>query len=109
MVFMNLRNLRKYDILNQKCIVLSKINQKILLLSSIKNESTGDFSGGPVVKTPCFHSRGMGLIPGQGTKIPHTVQHGQTLKKKIFFNSFKNSFKMTLNNKKDKNNSHNLT
>jgi len=85
MVFMNLRNLRKYDILNQKCIVLSKINQKILLLSSIKNESTGDFSGGPVVKTPCFHSRGMGLIPGQGTKIPHTVQHGQTLKKKNFF------------------------
>ena len=28
-----------------------------------------DFSGHPVVKTLCFHCRGLGLIPGQGTKI----------------------------------------
>ena len=26
-----------------------------------------DFPGGPVVKTPCFQCRGVGLIPGQGT------------------------------------------
>ena len=28
-----------------------------------------EFSGGPVVRTPCFHCQGSGLIPGQGTKI----------------------------------------
>ena len=27
-----------------------------------------------VVKSPRFHCRDMGSIPGQGTKIPHTVQ-----------------------------------
>ena len=26
----------------------------------------GDFSGGPVVKTPCSQCRGMGSIPGWG-------------------------------------------
>ena len=33
-----------------------------------------DFPGGPVGKTPHFHCRGTGSIPGQGTKISH-VQH----------------------------------
>ena len=33
-----------------------------------------DFPGGPVVKT--LHFCSMGLIPGQGTKIPHAVRHG---------------------------------
>ena len=28
-----------------------------------------DFSGGPVVRTLRFHSRDLGLIPGEGTKI----------------------------------------
>ena len=36
-----------------------------------------DFPGGPVIKTPCFHCRGMGLISGWGTKIPHAVPCGQ--------------------------------
>ena len=36
-----------------------------------------DFSGGPVVQTPCFHRRGAGSIPGQGTKIPHAAWHGE--------------------------------
>lgn len=36
------------------------------------------FPGGPVVKTLCFHCRGTGSIPGQGTKIPHTVQDTHT-------------------------------
>ena len=27
--------------------------------------------GGPVVKTPCFHRRGTGSIPGWGTQIPY--------------------------------------
>ena len=36
-----------------------------------------DFPGGPVVKTLRFHGGGLGLIPGQGTKILHAVQRGQ--------------------------------
>ena len=28
-------------------------------------------------------ARGMGLIPGQGAKIPHTMWHGQLKKKKV--------------------------
>ena len=41
-----------------------------------------DFSGDPVVKTPCFYARGTGLIRGQGTKIPYAAQHSQKLKSK---------------------------
>ena len=32
-----------------------------------------DFPGGPVVKNPPSNAGDMGLIPGQGTKIPHAV------------------------------------
>ena len=38
-----------------------------------------DFSVGPVVKSPASNAVGLGLIPGQGTKIPRTAQS-----KKIF-------------------------
>ena len=34
--------------------------------------------GGPVVRTPHFHFPGLGLIPGQGTKIPQAVQPSKT-------------------------------
>ena len=34
-----------------------------------------------MVKIPCFHSRGKGLIPGQGTKIPNAMQHSQKTEK----------------------------
>ena len=30
-----------------------------------------DFPGGPVVNNPPSDARGVSLIPGQGTKIPH--------------------------------------
>ena len=40
-----------------------------------------DFSGGPVVMIPCFHCRGVGSIPGQGTKIPNAKQYSQKKKK----------------------------
>ena len=33
----------------------------------------GDFSDGPVVKNPPCNAGDAGLIPGQGTKIPHAV------------------------------------
>ena len=41
-----------------------------------------DFPGGPVVKTLSFQCRGIGLIPGPGTKIPHAVQDSKKKKKK---------------------------
>ena len=46
-----------------------------------------DFPGGPVVKTPGFQEGGAGLIPGQGTKILHTLQYSPKIqnKVKIFF------------------------
>ena len=33
----------------------------------------GDFPGGPVVKNPPSNAGDVGLIPGQGTKIPHAA------------------------------------
>ena len=44
------------------------------------------FHRGPVVKTVHFHRRGMGLIPGQGTKILPAMQP-KTINKIFFFNS----------------------
>ena len=33
-----------------------------------------DFSGAPVVKTPSCNAGDTGLIPSQGTKIPHVME-----------------------------------
>ena len=33
-----------------------------------------DFPGGPLVKNPPCNARDVGLIPSQGTKIPHTME-----------------------------------
>ena len=33
----------------------------------------GDFPGGPAVKNPPYNAGDMGLIPSQGTKIPHAA------------------------------------
>ena len=43
--------------------------------TGLKNvcHSFRDFPGGPVVKNPPSNAGGMGLISGQGTKIPHTT------------------------------------
>ena len=32
------------------------------------------FPGGPGVKNPPFNAGDVGLVPGQGTKIPHAVE-----------------------------------
>ena len=40
-------------------------------VGSSKETLLGDFPGGPVVKNPPANVRDEGLIPGQGTKIPH--------------------------------------
>ena len=45
------------------------IRYKLLLYKNIINR---DFSSGLLVKNPPYSSRDMGLIPGPGTKIPHT-------------------------------------
>ena len=44
-------------------------------------KSIQDFPGRPVVKIPHFTAVGMGLIPGQETKILHAMQLGQKKKK----------------------------
>ena len=36
----------------------------------------GGFSNGPVVETLPSNAGGVGSIPGQGTKIPHTTPKG---------------------------------
>lgn len=38
---------------------------------------SGDFPGGPIVKTLGFQIGGRGLIPDQGTKILHVTQCSQ--------------------------------
>ena len=43
----------------------------------------GEFPGGPVIKTLCFHCLGPGLITVQGTKILQAAQHSQKKKKKL--------------------------
>lgn len=35
--------------------------------TSISEMKPGDCPAGPVVKTPCSHSRGPGSVPGHGT------------------------------------------
>ena len=37
-----------------------------------------EFPGGPVTMTWHFHCHGLGLIPGQGTKIPQVTRHEQS-------------------------------
>ena len=49
------------------CFNFVNNNHVLLLLQRTFNE----FPGSPVVRTWCFHCRGMGSIPGLGTEIPH--------------------------------------
>ena len=50
---------------------------KIGWMPTWKRIKLRDFSCSPVVNASCFQCRGMGSIPGQGTKILHAVQHSQ--------------------------------
>ena len=45
-----------------------------------------NFPDSPVVKTPHFYRRS--LIPGQGTKIPHTERHSKRNTKLLRFSSY---------------------
>ena len=42
----------------------------------------GELPGGPVVRSQCFHSCGLGSIPGWGTKITQASWCGKKKKKK---------------------------
>ena len=44
------------------------------LLMYFQNGKCGDFPGGPVVKNLPCNAGDAGLIPGQGTKIPHALR-----------------------------------
>ena len=53
----------------------------------------GDFLGSPMVKTSPAKARGVGLIPGQGAKIPHVLQSkNQNIKQKQYSNKFNEDF-----------------
>ena len=39
-----------------------------------KITSTGDFPGGPMVKNLPSNAMGVGSVPDQGAKIPHTLR-----------------------------------
>ena len=42
--------------------------------SSVYDTVSGGIPGGPVVKTSSSSAGAVGLIPGQGAKIPHVLQ-----------------------------------
>ena len=53
-----------------------------------------DFPGGPVVKTSPSSAGGVGLIPSQGTKIPHALWLAkQNIKQNSYCNRFSKDFK----------------
>ena len=59
-----------------------------------------DFSGGPVAKTSPSNARGMGLILGWGTKIPHATQpKNQNIKQKQYCDEVCEDFKNDSHNK----------
>ena len=51
--------------------------QNIKWVQAKRKEISGDFPGGPMVRTPHFYFRGTGSITGQGTKILHVAWYGQ--------------------------------
>ena len=60
----------------------------------LKTNNPGDFPGVPVVKNPPSNAGDTSLIPGQGTKIPHTSwPEKQNLKQKQHCNKFNRDFK----------------
>ena len=73
-----------------RCVpsILSKAAHLEIILSPYQvyflyHTTLWDYPDSPVVKTLTSNSGGAGLIPGQGTEIPHAVQRGQKKKKKV--------------------------
>ena len=65
--------------------IMGKLPSFNLFIMNVISSTSQDFTGGPVVKTPCCllpvvetsAEGGVGSTPGQGTKIPHAVLWGQ--------------------------------
>ena len=63
--------------------------------SSVLRIRPWDFPGGPVVKTSPSSAEDVGLIPGQGAKILHTLRpKNQSIKQKQYYNKFIKTFKV---------------
>ena len=60
--------------LPQSQIGWARMSPPLSFKFSVKKSVAGDFPGGPVVKNLPCNVRDTGLIPGQGTKIPHTME-----------------------------------
>ena len=41
-----------------------------------------------MVRILYIHCQGLGLIPGQGVKIPQAMHHGQKIKNNFFYNVY---------------------
>ena len=54
--------------------LLLQLSQKHTGNRTASEEKPQEFPGGPVVRIWCFHCRGPGSIPGQGTKILHAAE-----------------------------------
>ena len=69
---------------------MKRKEKKMIRESKKKKFFFGDFPDGPVVQTPCSQCGGVGgmagtgLIPGQGTKMPHAVQPKKKKQKNLF-------------------------
>ena len=63
-------------------MAISKIHKQLIQTNNKKQTIKMDkeFPSSPVVRIWCFHCRGLGLIPGQKTKIHRP--HGTAKKKK---------------------------
>ena len=68
------------------CVQIEKLFAKhlacILQKCWYSKRQTWDFPGGLLVKNLLSNAEGVGLIPGQGAKIPHALWTKQTLKKR---------------------------
>ena len=63
--------------------------------SSVLRIRPWDFPGGPVVKTSASRAEDVGLIPGQGAKILHTLKpKNQSIKQKQYYNKCIKTFKV---------------
>ena len=69
----------------------------------IQSFLTGDFPGGPVVKTLPSNTGGVGSIPGWGAKITHALgPKTQNMKQKQYCNKFNRHKKKIVHIKKKK-------
>ena len=64
------------------CVSQGKKHYSLYNVRRLQLQKNGGVPCGPMVRTQQFHCWGLGSIPGQGTKIPKAIQHGQKEKEK---------------------------